>query len=105
MAPKVRDEYLNVSERLRPFRHVTFYDEATDRWFSLEPSASWKRPQLFVTGRGPGSNVNWYPVPADLLAAFRAGEDWRPVVDWLIEAYPDSLGWVSRVLALSAPDG
>jgi hypothetical protein len=44
----------------------------------------------------------WYPVPPELLAAFRAGEDWRPCVDWLIETYPDKLGWLATAVAEGA---
>ncbi len=34
------------------------------------------------------------PCPPELLAAWRAGCDWRPVVDWVAETCPKELEWL-----------
>lgn len=66
-----------------------------DAWVLVEPQA------MFVSAAWGDSNIvcDWFRVPPELLAAFRAGEDWRPVVDWLAEAYPDRLGWLAEGVA------
>jgi hypothetical protein len=56
---------------------------------------SWSGAGITPTKGGPG----YYPVPDWFLAAWQAGEPWQPLVDWLLETYPDRLGRLADVLA------
>jgi hypothetical protein len=46
--------------------------------------------------RGPNTFFRT-PVPTEALAAFEAGEDPRPLIDWLLDRYPE-LEWVNKIL-------
>lgn len=41
----------------------------------------------------------YLPVPAGVRDAFNAGEDWRPLLDYLLETYPDRLPWLAGLVA------
>ncbi len=54
----------------------------------------WKKDGRYHEAESP-----FLPVPDGVRAAFNAGEDWRPLVDYLIETYPDRLPWLAPLVA------
>ncbi len=51
--------------------------------------------------RGSSSNYSEndvFEVPPELQAAFNAGDDWRPILDWLVENYAQRERWLAPLV-------
>lgn len=95
---------LRDGESYRSLRKV--YVPTDEEGFDRFRMFASRRPGRVAIGRDDRrADSYWfhtYEVPPEALAAFEAGEDPLPLIDWLLERHPE-LDWITAALAPGPP--